>query len=200
MNYWLILIPIISAFIGWFTNWIAIKMLFHPREPKQILGLTVQGIFPKRQKQFAEKLGKLVGDELLSFRDIEQKISNPENIQKIMPFVEKHIDEFLRVKLGQQMPMIAMFVGEKTIDEMKRIFIEELQNLFPVIMQNYMGELQKDLDLEKIVYSRVSSFSSEKLEDILNQIMSKEFKFVELLGGVLGFIIGIVQVLITLIA
>ena len=175
-------------------------MLFHPREPKQILGLTVQGIFPKRQKQFAEKLGKLVGDELLSFRDIEQKISNPENIQKIMPFVEKHIDEFLRVKLGQQMPMIAMFVGEKTIDEMKRIFIEELQNLFPVIMQNYMGELQKDLDLEKIVYSRVSSFSSEKLEDILNQIMSKEFKFVELLGGVLGFIIGIVQVLITLIA
>ncbi|MGN6618035.1 MAG: DUF445 domain-containing protein [Ilyomonas sp.] len=200
MNYWLILIPIISAFIGWFTNWIAIKMLFHPREPKQILGLTVQGIFPKRQKQFAEKLGKLVGDELLSFRDIEQKISNPENIQKIMPFVEKHIDEFLRVKLGQQMPMIAMFVGEKTIGEMKRIFIEELQNLFPVIMQNYMGELQKDLDLEKIVYSRVSSFSSEKLEDILNQIMSKEFKFVELLGGVLGFIIGIVQVLITLIA
>ena len=39
MNFWLILIPFISAFIGWFTNWIAIKMLFHPKEPKKILGI-----------------------------------------------------------------------------------------------------------------------------------------------------------------
>ena len=49
------LIPFISAFIGWFTNWIAIKMLFHPKEEKNILGIKIQGIFPKRQQQFAEK-------------------------------------------------------------------------------------------------------------------------------------------------
>ena len=76
MHYGLILIPLISAFIGWFTNWIAIKMLFHPREPKKILGLTFHGIFPKRQRQFAEKLGKLVSEELLSFGDIEEKITH----------------------------------------------------------------------------------------------------------------------------
>jgi uncharacterized membrane protein YheB (UPF0754 family) len=66
MNYWLILIPLISAFIGWFTNWIAIKMLFHPKEPKKILGITFHGIFPKRQQQFAEKLGKLVSERKLA--------------------------------------------------------------------------------------------------------------------------------------
>ena len=74
MNYWLILIPLISAFIGWFTNWIAIKMLFHPKEPKKILGITFHGIFPKRQQQFAEKLGKLVSEELLSFKEIAEEI------------------------------------------------------------------------------------------------------------------------------
>jgi len=36
---------------------VAIKMLFHPREPRKFLGITFQGIFPKRQQQFAEKLG-----------------------------------------------------------------------------------------------------------------------------------------------
>ena len=102
MNYWLILIPIISAFIGWFTNWIAIKMLFHPKDPKRILGITFHGIFPKRQKVFAEKLGKLVSNELLSFGEIEQKITSPENIQKLMPFVEGKVDEFLRVKLNEE--------------------------------------------------------------------------------------------------
>ena len=77
-----LVIPIISAFIGWFTNWIAIKMLFHPKEPKRILGITFHGIFPKRQKIFAEKLGKMISAEFLSFEDIEEKITNPQNLQK----------------------------------------------------------------------------------------------------------------------
>ena len=71
MNFFLILIPFISAFIGWFTNWIAIKMLFHPKEPKKIFGITFHGIFPKRQVQFAEKLGVMVSKELISFAEIE---------------------------------------------------------------------------------------------------------------------------------
>ncbi len=200
MKITLILIPVISAFIGWFTNWIAIKMLFHPKVPVKILGITFHGIFPKRQKQFAEKLGKLVSQELLSFSDIEQKISNPDNIEKLMPFVETHIDHFLRVKLAEEMPMIGMFISDKTINQMKAIFIKELQTLFPSIMENYMAQLEKDLDLEKIVIDKVSGFSSDKLEEILQAIMSKEFRFVEIIGGVLGFIIGLLQVLLTILS
>lgn len=40
-------VPLIGGFIGWLTNWVAIKMLFYPREPKKILFVTFQGIFPK---------------------------------------------------------------------------------------------------------------------------------------------------------
>jgi uncharacterized membrane protein YheB (UPF0754 family) len=197
MNYWLLLIPFISAFIGWFTNWIAIKMLFHPRLPKHFLGMTFHGIFPKRQKQFAEKLGKLVSQELLSFSDIEAKVSNPENVKKMMPLVETHLDDFLRNKLGKAMPVLSMFIGDKTINQLKTVFMDELQTLFPAVMKNYMSQLQSDLDLEKIVVDKVSNFSSDKLEEILLAIMSKEFRFVEVIGGVLGFIIGLLQVLLT---
>ncbi|MCZ2222866.1 MAG: DUF445 family protein [Chitinophagales bacterium] len=199
MNYyWLILIPIISALIGWFTNWVAIKMLFHPKKPIKILGISFQGVFPKKQKQFAERLGQIVGNELLSFKEIEQKISNPDNIQKIMPLIEEHIDNFLRVKLAEQMPIISMFIGNKTIEQLKSVFITELKELFPKIMGDYMNKLENELNLEKIVFEKVNNFSSDKLEEILNSLMKKEFKFIEILGGVLGFLIGIVQVLITL--
>lgn len=198
MNYWLLLIPVISAFIGWITNWVAIKMLFHPRNPINILGIQVQGIFPKRQQQFAEKLGRLVSQELLSFSDIEEKINKPENLHTILPQVETHIDHFLRVKLGESMPMISMFIGDKTIDKLKAIFMEELETLFPKIMKEYSASLKNELDLEQIVTDKVKAFPSDKLEDILYQVMAKEFRFVELLGAVLGFLIGILQVAITL--
>ena len=198
MNYWLLLIPVISGFIGWITNWVAIKMLFHPRNPINIFGIQVQGIFPKRQQQFAEKLGRLVSNELLSFSDIEEKINKPENLQKILPQVETHIDHFLRVKLGESMPMISMFIGDKTIDKLKGIFMEELEILFPKMMKEYSASLKNQLDLEQIVTDKVKAFPSDKLEDILYQVMAKEFRFVELLGAVLGFLIGILQVAITL--
>nr|WP_294904312.1 DUF445 family protein [uncultured Lacibacter sp.] len=198
MNFWLVLIPVISAFIGWVTNWVAIKMLFHPRNPVNVLGIRIQGIFPKRQEQFAEKLGRLVGQELLSFNDIEEKISSPENLKKVLPMVETHIDTFLRVKLSNSMPMIAMFIGDKTIEKLKGVFMEELEELFPQLMKNYSGTLKQQLDLEQIVSEKVKAFSSDKLESILYQVMAKEFRFVEIIGAVLGFLIGLLQVAITL--
>lgn len=198
--WWLIFFPVISAFIGWITNWVAIKMLFHPRLPTKILGINFQGIFPKRQRQFAEKLGKLVSTELLSFGDIEEKITSPGNLSKIMPVLEAHIDEFLRVKLAEKIPMIGMFVGEQTIGMMKEVLLDELNQIIPVMMKSYMGSLQSELDLEQIVVEKVSSFSTDKLEQILNQIMSKEFVFIEIVGAVLGFAIGLLQVIITLAA
>ena len=48
------LLPIIAAIIGWGTNYLAVRMLFHPRKQKNILGLKLQGVFPKRQKVLAE--------------------------------------------------------------------------------------------------------------------------------------------------
>jgi uncharacterized membrane protein YheB (UPF0754 family) len=193
----LLLIPPISAFIGWFTNWIAIKMLFHPKEPKRILGITFHGIFPKRQKKFAEKLGKMISDEFLSFEDIQQKITDPRNLQKLMPIIDEHVDNFLRNKLSEEMPFLSLFIGNKTIRSLKNTLMQELETLFPQLMTSYAVHLQHELDLEKIVTEKVSAFSSDKLEAILYQIMSKEFRFVEILGGIIGLIIGILQVLIS---
>ena len=197
MNYWLFIIPVISAFIGWITNRIAIKMLFHPREPKKISGITFQGIFPKRQKQFAEKLGKLVSAEFLSFTDIEQKISDPENLKKIMPMIENHVDDFLRIKLADEMPVLGMFIGDKTIASLKKVFMQEIEILFPQVMKQFAANLKNELDLEEIVTKKVAAFSSDKLEEVLHQVMAKEFRFVEIIGAVIGFIIGLLLVLLT---
>ncbi|HEX5555779.1 MAG TPA: DUF445 family protein [Chitinophagaceae bacterium] len=191
------LIPLISAFIGWITNLIAIKMLFHPKKPVRLGFYTLQGIFPKRQEQFAEKLGKLVAVELLSFEDISERLSNPEKINGLLPAIADQMDTFLRRKLPESMPVLSMFIGDNTVDKIKKVFMEEMEVLLPGLIHGYVDSHRKDLDLEKIVTEKVSGFSSDKLEEILNDIMKKEFRFVEIIGGVLGFIIGLLQVLIT---
>ena len=200
MNYWLILTPVISAFTGWFTTWVAIKMLFHPRKPLKILGLKIQGIFPKNQLQIAEKLGEVVSKELLSFKEIEEKVTNPSNLEKLKPEIEKHIDNFLRVKLSNTFPVLSMFIGEKTINQLKAAFLMELEELFPVLMKSYMNKLENDLDLKQIVTQKVAGFSGERLENLLDQITKKEFKFLEIIGAAFGLLIGLIQVALTIIS
>lgn len=193
----LYLIPFISAFIGWFTNWIAIKMLFHPKNPVKVLGITIQGIFPKRQQQFAQKLGVLVATELLHFNDIAAKLKDPKQLESVSPVIEGHIDTFLRVKLQEKLPVVSMFIGDNTIGKLKDGMMEEINSLLPEVIAKYADNLSQKMDIEKMVTEKVANFSSDKLEEILTAIMSKEFRFVEIIGGVLGFVIGMIQVILT---
>ena len=197
MNPWIYSIPFISAIIHWVTIWMALKMLFHPKVPVKFLGMTFHGVFPKKQKQIAENLGRIVGQELLSFDDIEDKITNSRNLDKIFPEIEIRIDDFLRNKLTAAMPMIAMFIGDKTVAQLKEVFMSELKTMLPDLLKNYVGNLKNELDLQQIVTKKIEGFSSDRLEQMLNQILTKEFRFVEVIGAILGFLIGVVQILIT---
>ncbi|MBL7755296.1 MAG: DUF445 family protein [Chitinophagaceae bacterium] len=192
-----ILIPLISAFIGWITNLIAIKMLFHPRNPIRFLGLTLQGIFPKRQAQFAEKLGTLVANELIHFDEIERKITSPETIQKALPLIDQHVEHFIQNKLKEEIPLLSMFISSETMQSIKKGIVHEVEVIFPSLISQMTGHLRSELDIQKLVTEKVKDFSSDKLESILNAIMKKEFVFVEIIGGILGFLIGLLQVVLS---
>ncbi|MBZ4668029.1 MAG: hypothetical protein JG775_1181 [Defluviitaleaceae bacterium] len=61
--------PIAGSVIGYFTNWLAIKMLFRPHEEKRIFGMKVPftpGLIPKEKNRIAKKVGETVGKHLLS--------------------------------------------------------------------------------------------------------------------------------------
>ena len=75
-SYVIYVLPFIGALIGWLTNYIAIKMLFHPREEKRILGVRLQGVFPRRQQALAKKVGEVVATELVSGEDISRAMKD----------------------------------------------------------------------------------------------------------------------------
>ena len=94
------------------------------------------------------------------------------------------------------MPALSMFLNKDAKERIKETLHQEFQHILPDILNKYSEKLEKDINVEEIVYKKVAAFSSDKLEQILFSIMKKEFKFIEILGGVLGFMIGIIQLLI----
>lgn len=189
-------LPFIAALTGWVTNFLAIKMLFHPRKPVKILFFTLQGIFPKRQHALAEKIGKVVGEELFSFQDIKASLAKPDNLDGVYQLIEDRIDDFLRNKLTKEMPMLAMVMSDDLVATVKEILVKEFEEIIPKVIDEYADKLEQDLDVTKIVHDKIVDFSTDKLEAILFAIMKKEFKFIELVGAVLGFLIGVIQILL----
>jgi uncharacterized membrane protein YheB (UPF0754 family) len=192
----LLLLPFISAFIGWCTNRMALRMLFHPQLPTRFLGITFQGVFPKRQVQFAQKLGTVTG-EFLNLKELTAQMSDPAAIAEIMPQLEAQIDEFLAVRIKEKIPVLAMFLTEGTSAMIKAGLMEEMEVMLPKLIQEYVQNLEKKIDIEKMVSEKVAAFSSDKLETLLRSVLAKELRFVEIMGGVLGFLIGLFQLVIT---
>ena len=192
---WYFIFPFIGAITGWVTNWIAVKILFHPKEPKNFFFYKVQGVFPKRQKVMAEKLGHIVASELFSIDDVVSKMKSSDN-QEVIAFVENKIDDFINVKLVASMPMLAMFLNDDLKSKIKSTLLTEITDVIPGVIDSYADKLKSEIDVKSVVYDKVVNFSSDKLEEILYSIMKKEFKFIELLGGILGFLIGLIQLII----
>jgi uncharacterized membrane protein YheB (UPF0754 family) len=193
-----ILPVLLSCFTGWVITWIAVRMLFHPRKPVSFPGFKMQGLLPKHQQAIAQQLGEMVSKEFFSFSELKEKVTNPDNLSKLKPEIENHIDSFLREKLKDTFPMLSMFIGAKTINQLKAAFLMELENLFPVLMQSYMTRLEQDIDIKKLVTEKVAGFSMIKAEEIVNKSAKKLFSRFQLMGFVIGLIMGIVHVFINM--
>ncbi len=193
-------LPFIAAIIGWLTNYVAIKMLFHPQEKKKILFFEIQGVFPKNQKRIADRIGSVVANELFNFDDIKDKFVTPEGMKQINRMIGLKVDEFLYVKFPDKHPIVSMFMGDKRKEELRETLMEEVDIVAPQLINGYLDDVKEKVDIQNLVTTKMEQFSSDKLEDILNAILQSELRFIEIAGAILGFIVGCIQVGILLLA
>ncbi|EPR37545.1 protein of unknown function DUF445 [Desulfovibrio sp. X2] len=185
--------PVICGLIGWVTNWLAVKMLFHPRLPLRIGPLTIQGVFPKRQEALAARLGALIERELVNMEEIADALRQQDLAARFRGTIEQEVERILTERLVQAVPMAGMFLTGAVLDKVKNIIVPEIEKLIPLFVDKAAAELTACYDVECVVREKVAAFPVEKLEEILFAIMRSEFRFIELTGGVLGFLIGAVQ-------
>jgi uncharacterized membrane protein YheB (UPF0754 family) len=191
----LILIPLVSAFIGWMTNWIAVKMLFHPKKPIRILFFVVQGIFHLRQKEIARKLGATIESKLLSHQDIQDVMKSDSIKDNLMPVIDHYINDFVSNRLITIHPMMAMLPADM-VSLIQGKLLEEIQNMLPELLKEASKSLETRMNIKETIRKKIENFDVSELEDILFSILKSEFRMIEYIGGVLGFFIGVSQILI----
>jgi uncharacterized membrane protein YheB (UPF0754 family) len=194
MEFWkLAALPLVCALIGWVTNILAVKMLFHPRQPLRFGPLALQGVFPKRQNALAKRLGEMVDSQLINIGEITCALKDDGLGKDMSQQVDDYVDALLREKLAAAIPMAAMFLNDQTVTKIKGVLVPEIEKMIPELLDKAACNLEDRFDVESIVREKIEGFTIDKLEDILFSIMKKEFKFIEYAGGALGLFIGMFQ-------
>ena len=189
-------LPFIAAFVGWLTNWIALKLMFYPQKPINLYFFELQGIFPKRQREVAHQIAKMVSAELISFNDIRTKLNSPEQLADIKQHIDEKINDYLCHTFPNNYPITSWFFGHHQRQGIREDLILEVEKFTPEIIQKYTDNLEDELNIEKMVSEKISTMDPMHFEVIINGILKKEFALLSIVGGVLGFTVGVVQVVI----
>ena len=198
MKQFLVMI-LISGAIGWITNWVAIKMLFRPHREINFGLFKIQGLIPKRRAEIGTGIAKIVQNELISVKDVISNIDREEFSKRLNKLIDEVLNKNLKKKVKEKFPFLQVFFTDKVAKDIgnaiKSIIMENQEKIFE-IFSNYAEE---NIDFEIIISDKISNFSLDKLEEIITLLAKKELKHIEVIGAVLGMIIGAVQYLITLI-
>ena len=185
--------PLIAALVGWLTNRLAVRMLFEPRKPRRFLGWSWQGVFPKRQRELARKVADIVADELVSPRDLEARLNRTLHSKDLKQAVEGHVHGIVREKLAAYLPLLPERLRDSLSERIKGVYARELDTMMNRVVQRVSENAESILDVRAEVEERIATFSVDKLESMAYAVLSKEFRFIEIVGGVLGFAIGLMQ-------
>lgn len=198
MKQFLVMI-LISGAIGWITNWVAIKMLFRPHKEINFGLFKIQGLIPKRRTEIGSGIANIIQNELISVKDVISNIDREEFSKRLNALIDEVLDKNLKKKVKEKFPFLQMFFTDKIAKDVgntiKDIIMRNQEKIFE-IFSNYAEE---NIDFEVIISDKISNFSLDKLEEIITFLAKKELKHIEVIGAILGMLIGAVQYLITLI-
>ena len=151
-------IPLVGALIGYVTNWLAVKMIFRPRRPIRLLGISWQGLVPRRQPELAASIGHTVQRHLISHDDLRRILEKPSVQQTIEKALHEKIASFLDLRVGQIHPMLGTFLRGSLRDKLEGMVIDELRRSLVEFSGQLLDRLEDEIDFQRIVEEKVRAF------------------------------------------
>lgn len=195
-HYMLLLIPIISAFVGWFTNFLAVKMMFYPIEfigIKPIFGW--QGLIPMKRREMAEIEVELVLGKLLSVEEIAARL-DPDEVTKN---ISRRLKQVIRRIVNDVMREAAPAAWAALPVQGKNLVYARIEMDIPNVVRKMVSDFQHNvteiLDIKELVVTQLVN-NPKLINEIFLQAGSKEFPFIIKSGAYFGFLFGIPTMLI----
>lgn len=185
-----VLPPLLGAAIGWATNWLAIRMLFRPRQRRW----GMQGLLPRRQPDLARRLGEVVSQNLVTLDELFAPVRGAD----LRKHYEVLIDRVMEKRLAdfRALPLVGALLKPENLIGFRDTAVDELVDRQPEMMGSLQELAEDHIDIASMVEDKVAAFDMAELEAIIHKVAATEFRAIEWWGALLGGLIGLLQALL----
>ncbi|MBE0524666.1 MAG: DUF445 family protein [Methanosarcinales archaeon] len=190
MDYTPYFFPFIGAVIGYGTNYIAVKMLFRPQKPIKFGPFVLQGLLPKRRNDISKGIAATIEDELISMKDLSKVLKELD----LTPLIDEMVDNsFSPDNNGKSDILSRINTGINTYlrNRAKRSINTNKDQL----ISEFIHEIERNVDFKEIIVNNIEAYDIEQLENIVLRVSSNELRHITIIGGILGFTIGFIQMI-----
>lgn len=187
--------PLFGLFTGWFTDWLALKMLFHPKEPVSLLGLVSwQGLFLKRRREVSAAYGELIARELITPRNIARAVLTGPHADRFFAMVQNHIQRMLDETTGIVKPLLLVTGGAENYQQMKTLVTQKLMERLPETLRSMENYAEEAMDVRATLVTKLQELTPVEFEGILRPAFRQDEWILIAVGAILGFLVGELQV------
>ncbi|MDT4891740.1 MAG: hypothetical protein QOE97_775 [Pseudonocardiales bacterium] len=189
-----LIMPVFGLIVGWFTDWLALKMIFNPKQPINILGFRVQGLFLKRRREVAADYGTLIADEVITARKIIEALLRGPLSDRVFALVRRQVQASLDTGLAK--PLAVLTVGTARYQQMKRTITAKVVDRLPETL-TYLEEYARDtMDVRNVLVARMQELDELQFEALIRPAFEQDEWILITVGAVLGFVMGEAQALV----
>ena len=192
-----LVMPIFGLFTGWFTDWLALKMIFAPQQEKKFLGIFKwQGLFFKRQQEVASAYGALIAKEILTPSNMIESILTGKLSDNLFNMIQKNIQQMVDSKSGILKPIVDFAVGSDKYKAMKKSITENMIKQLPVALKHIEKYAEDAMDIQNTLVTKMQELTPDEFEGVLRPAFKQDEWILITVGAVLGFMVGELQVLL----
>lgn len=196
-NPWIM--PIFGGLTGWLTDWLALKMIFFPRQQKKFFGIVRwQGMFQKRRMEVAHDYGDLIAKEILTVRNVMEAVLTGPKSDRLYAMIQREVQRAIDTQTSIAKPFVVAAVGSRKYQEMKHEAARKAIERIPDTLRHVESYATDALDIRNTIIKQIQQLTPLQYEGLLRPAFKQdEWKLIAV-GAIIGFLVGELQVLLVL--
>ncbi len=187
------ILPLFGVLVGYFTNLVALKLIFRPLNPIKVGKLVIQGMFIRRQKEVSTEYSKIVASKIITIENIFEYIIRGPGSEKLEKIVSKQIEYTINETAGLLRSLVEITTGSQLFIHIRNIVCFRFMQELPMNIRQVFGYAENALDLEHILRHKMIGLTPLEFESFLRPVFKEDETTLILIGALLGGLAGLLQ-------
>jgi uncharacterized membrane protein YheB (UPF0754 family) len=191
-----LIMPAFGLVVGWFTDWLALKLIFNPKRPIHVFGFTIQGLFLKRRREVAADYGTLIADEIITPRKVIEAILRGPLSDRVFAMIRREVQNALDRSAGLARPLVVVTIGSARYRQMKATIATKIIERLPETMAYVEDYARETMDIRNVLREKMQRLDELQFEALIRPAFEQDEWILITVGAALGFVMGEAQALI----